>query len=238
MSDFATPKTKAVLVLLTSIAFAISPVFTAPFTGFDPAFFTTTLERPPVQPAGYAFSIWGLIYIWLIAAAVFGWLKRREDAGWDATRLPLLVSTGIGATWIAVANTSPIAATLLIFAMLITALMALFRAPISDKYWLRAPLGLYAGWLSAASFVSLATILAGYGIFSREAAGWLGLLGALAVAVTLANNLRAPGYGIAVIWALIGIIVAQWQSDTLLAGAAAGGAVAVLTYTLRPRAAA
>ena len=238
MLDLGTPRLRAVLVLLTSIGFAISPVFTAPFTGFDPAFFSVELEFPPVQPAGYAFSIWGVIYLWLIASAAYGFFKRRDDIGWDATRAPLLVSTGIGVSWIAVANTSPIGATLLIYAMLISALIALFRAPTRDAAWLRLPLGLYAGWLSAASFVSLATVLAGYGIFSREAAGWLGLLGALAFAATLANNLRAPSYGIAVIWALAGVVLAHWQSDMLLAAAAFGGAGAILFYTLRPRAAA
>ena len=54
-----TAKLKAVLVLVATIAFVLSPFLAQPFTGFDPAQMPIPVERPPIQPAGYAFSIWG-----------------------------------------------------------------------------------------------------------------------------------------------------------------------------------
>ncbi len=40
-------------------------------------------------------------------------------------------------------------ATVLIFFMLATALAALIMAGSEDRLWLREPVGLYAGWLTA-----------------------------------------------------------------------------------------
>ena len=52
-------KFKAVLVLVACIAFVLSPFLAQPFTGFDPAQMPLAVDKPPIQPAGYAFSIWG-----------------------------------------------------------------------------------------------------------------------------------------------------------------------------------
>ena len=42
------------------LLFAVSPLFTQGFNGFEPDQFPVPQDDPPVQPAGYAFSIWGL----------------------------------------------------------------------------------------------------------------------------------------------------------------------------------
>ena len=53
---------KSILVALAALAFAASPLLVPGFGGFDPNRFPVPQENPPVQPAGYAFAIWGLIY--------------------------------------------------------------------------------------------------------------------------------------------------------------------------------
>lgn len=225
-------KLRAVLVFCAATAFVMAPVLSAPFTGFDVTQFPTAPLPPPVQPAGYAFALWGVIYLWLLANAAFGLFKRATDAGWDHTRAPLLVSLTIGATWIAIAGIAPVTATALIFLMLMGAAIALLRAGEADRAWLALPLGLYAGWLTAASFVALATILMGHDILPRAVAGFAGLLGALGVALILMARLPfVPTYPLGVIWALIGVIVAQWQSDPALSIAAALGA-GLLAYRM------
>ena len=227
---------RAAVTLVLVLAFAGAPLLTAPFTGFDPATLPYDVSTPPVQPAGYAFAVWGVIYLWLIASAGYGLWHHANTPNWDAMRWPLIVSAGIGAIWIEVALRSPIWATILIFVMLITAVLACLRAPISPTAWARAPLGLYAGWLSAAGFVALATTLTGFDIVPREIAGWAGLLGALATASALTTRLRVITYPIAVIWALVGVIVSQWQSDPSLSLAAVGGIAALAYQGIRARA--
>lgn len=140
------------------------PAFTNPFMGFTADQLPYPQIDPPVQPAGYAFAIWGLIYSWLVVSAVFGVWKRRSDAAWDHVRAPLMISLAVGTPWLAIANASAVWATITIFIMSAAAIVALIRAPKVDGWWLQAPVGIYAGWLTAASFVSLGSTAAGYGI--------------------------------------------------------------------------
>lgn len=229
-------KIRALLVLILAVAFAASPFFVEGFAGFDPSQFPVPIEEPPVQPAGYAFAIWGVIYLWLIVMAGFGLWKRAEDVDWDAARLPLIVSLGVGTTWLGVAVASPIWATVLIWVMLVSALAALVQTPQKDLWLLRAPLGLYAGWLTAASSVSLGITLPGFGIGPFGPVGWAIAALALALAITSAI-LRARAslmYGGAVVWALIGVFVQNGTSLVGLFGVGAAVAVAALTiYRLK-----
>ncbi|MGR3703513.1 MAG: TspO/MBR family protein [Paracoccaceae bacterium] len=200
----------SLLVLLAALAFALSPLVSSGFNGFAPDQFPVPQDNPPVQPAGYAFAIWGVIYLWLIAGAIYGVWDRATDPDWEPMRPALIVSLVIGAGWIPVAQLSPLWATVLIWAMLMTAVLALLRAGQADHLWLRAPIALYAGWLTAASSVALGLILAGYGYVDAQVAAYGGITLALVIAL-LVQALRpdAPAYSAAVIWALVGVLVAN-----------------------------
>ena len=223
---------KAILTLTAALAFALSPLATEGFNGFRPDQFPTPQVDPPVQPAGYAFAIWGLIYVWLIAGALFGLLKRDVVPGWDRARWPLIASLVIGAAWIPVAQFSPFWATVLIWLMLLGALWALLVAGQQDRVWLRTPIALYAGWLTAASCVALALMLAGHGVLSGQIAA-LSMIGlALLIALSVLTLRRdTPEYAAAVVWALIGILVANASPPNLPVLVLAGAGIAMLAIT-------
>jgi hypothetical protein len=125
-------------------------------------------------------------------------------------RPPLVVSLAIGATWLPVANLSPVIATILILAMLGTAFVSLFCVGDTDRWLQQSPVAIYAGWLTAASSVSVGLLLGGYGVLSGTWAAIVALSIGLVVALVAQYRLhRAPEYGITVIWALIGVIVAN-----------------------------
>jgi len=225
---------KAILVAVAALAFATAPA-AFPFAGFDPDQFPVPQVDPPVQPAGYAFAIWGPIYLWLLASAAFGVVRRGDAPEWDPPRWPLIGSLAIGAAWLAVAQVSPVWATILIWAMLILALVALSRTPTSDQWLLRAPLALYAGWLTAASWVSIGLTGAGYEIALGQY-GWAigALLGALATAALVLTRLpRIPLYAVAVVWALVAVAVANWSGIWSLVVLSLAGAVAVAALGYR-----
>ncbi|SMX22405.1 hypothetical protein BOA8489_00501 [Boseongicola aestuarii] len=214
-----------ILTFTAAVAFAAGP-FVVSFDGFDPNAYPIPQDDPPAQPAGYAFSIWGVIYLWLLASTGFGLFVRPDDPEWIPTRPPLFVSLTIGAIWLPVAELSPIWATILIWAMLISALVALLRTPAKDRWLLRAPIGLYAGWLTAASSVSVALLGAGYGILFGQTV-WAII--AIALAFTIAMNIittrKSPGiFTFAVAWALVAVIVQNASTAPLIAGLAALGA--------------
>lgn len=220
----------ALMLLLATIAFGLAPLVTPPFTGYDPTMFPVRIERPAIQPAGYAFAIWSVIYLWLILHAGFGLWERAEDAFWAPVRLPLTAAVVVGAVWLWIAGVSAIWGTVTIWIMAGAALLAFLRAPTEpDRWLLSGPLAIFAGWLTAASAVSTGVLVAGYGVLSDTGAAlaMLGLVLVIALVVQ-ARKARMPVYGLTVIWALAGVIAVNRGDNVLVAGAAAVGAVVML----------
>jgi hypothetical protein len=216
---------RAWILLLATLAFGVAPFLTPPFTGYDPTRFPVPIERPSIQPAGYAFAIWSVIYLWLILHAVFGLWKRQGSAAWDAVRLPLAVAVGIGAAWLWIAGQSAIWGTVTIWMMAAAAILAFLRAdPGVDRWMLSGPTAILAGWLTAATAVSTGVLVAGYGWLGDTAAAAATLALALAVAAVVQRR-RAPMpvYGLTVIWALVGVIVANAGANLTVAALAAAG---------------
>ncbi|EYD71627.1 hypothetical protein [Limimaricola hongkongensis] len=197
--------------LALSVSFAAAPLVTSPFTGFTADQLPVPQIDPPVQPAGWAFSIWGLIYAWLLVSAAYGAWKRPRAEDWHRARWPLLVALGVGTPWLAIANASAIWATITIFVMAAGAIGAFLAAPRRDIWLFRVPVGIFAGWLSAASFVSLGSTAAGYGLVMGQT-GWaiLCLIAATLLALVVQSRRpRAASYGLTVAWALMAIVVAN-----------------------------
>lgn len=227
------PRLLAALAFLAALTFALAPFVVTPFAGFDPDRFPVRVETPPITPAGYAFSIWGLIYLWLIVGTGFGLLRRADAAGWSAHRPTLLVSLAVGTIWLPVANASPVWSTVLIWVMLATALVAMARAPATEAAFARLPIGLYAGWLTAASFVALGTLAMGYGLADPMPVSWIALLAAVALAAIVTLRGAPPTYPLAAAWGAAGIVVTNWPEAQAFAIASAAGALALLGLTLR-----
>ncbi|MFD1508705.1 hypothetical protein [Lacimonas salitolerans] len=224
-----TRRMAAILQVTGAVIFAASPLFVGGFNGFAPDQFPVPQVDVPVQPAGYAFSIWGLIYVWLIAAAGYGLFQRSDASDWAGMRLPLTASLVVGAGWIPAAQASVPVATVMIWVMWALAVWALLRAGQSDRWWQRVPVALYAGWLTAASCVALGLVLGGYGVMSNTAAAVLCIVLALTLALAVQRaRPDEPMYAVAVIWALIGIIMANLSVGPLPVAMLAGLGAALL----------
>lgn len=223
----------AIVALVAALALAAGPALFPDFGGFDPSQFKFDGPVATARPIGWAFLIWIPIYVWLVAGAVYGLWQRANDEGWMAMRPSLILSCGIGAAWLPVAGEMPIVATLMIWAMLLTALAALFRSPTEDSLWASWPVGFYAGWLTAASCVSLGLCLVGYDVMKPDVAAMVVM--ALAICISAAVQLslaRAPTYGLSVMWAFIGIGAANMSTSPNVAGLAMGGAIGMAALTL------
>lgn len=227
-------KARAALLLLVTLAFGAAPFLTPPFRGYDPALFPVQIDRPSVQPAGYAFAIWSVIYLWLITHAVTSLWKRAENPVWDRTRLPLVAAIALGSAWLSIAPVAPIVATVTILIMAGTAITAFLRADTeTDRWLLSAPIAILAGWLSAAAAVSTGVVIAGYGLLSDTAAALVMVAATLALSIAIQRRkVRMPVYGLTVIWALAGIVVANAGLNPA-AAIAAGLGIAAMALTLR-----
>lgn len=220
----------ALLLLLVTIAFGLAPFVTPPFTGYDAALFPVDIGRPAIQPAGYAFAIWSVIYLWLIAHAVYGLWKRAEDPVWEPSRLPLTVAIAVGVVWLWIAGQSAIWGTVTIWIMAGGALAAFLRAPTEpDRWLLSGPLAIFSGWLTAAAAVSTGVLIAGYGVVSNVGSALAMLALVLGIALVVQSRKpRMPVYGLTVVWALLGVIVVNLGDMPLIAGVAAAGAAVML----------
>ncbi|MGR3436728.1 MAG: hypothetical protein ACU0CO_17870 [Shimia sp.] len=224
----------AFLTLLFAITFAGSSLVIDGFAGFEAAQLPIPQENPPIQPAGYAFAIWGVIYLWLIVGSAYGLWRRAQDPAWNRARPALIVSLFIGTFWLWIATQSVLWATVTIWMMLGTAVAAMLAAPAQDRWLLRAPIALYAGWLSAASFVALAVLLAGYGIgFGQMGWALVGVPVATLFAAAIQMRAATAMYGVTVIWAFVAIVVANGAAAPMVSGLAALGAVVVILLAVR-----
>ncbi len=226
----------AILVFIAAVSFALSPIVSGGFGGFAPDRYPVPQVDPPVQPVAWAFSIWAPIYLWLIAHAGFGLFARADATDWQAARGPLFISLAIGTFWIPIARISPIWATILIWAMLVSAVVALVRSPARDRWLAASPVGLYAGWLTAASFVSLGLLSAGYGVLAAVPSALAAILGALVFSAAILLRRPETAYAAGVIWALIGIVAAQGPTRVTVIAALGCALIAALTWN-RARAA-
>lgn len=233
-------KARALLLLLVTLAFGAAPFLTPPFRGYDPALFPVQIARPSIQPAGYAFGIWSVIYLWLITHAVLGIWKHAENPAWDRPRLPFILAIALGSAWLSIAPVAPIAATVTILVMAGAAITAFLRSDTeTDRWLLSAPTAILAGWLSAAAAVSTGVVASGYGLLTDTAAALVMIVATLMLAITIQRRRPAmPVYGLTVIWALVGIVVANAGLNPVVAIAAGLGIAAmalVLRSTVQPR---
>lgn len=204
-----------------------------------------------ILPAGWAFSIWGLIFALALAYAAYQALPaRREDPllrriGW------LTAGAFLGnALWEAMFPAEwYVPAQLTIAAIFVAAALAFLRfVEISGRpgtgtpeRWLIAPLlGVFLGWITAATLVGLAATLValgfdGDGVGAAVGGAALLLLGAGVGVAMVAVGKRGPtlgwvGFGAAVVWALAGVVANQFDESFLTTAAAilAVGAVVLV----------
>lgn len=240
-------KVRQVAALTTAIGQAAVPLllFAGGFDGPGTRLTDETINA--AMPAGYAFSIWWVIFAFSIYSAVIG-LRPDQLAhpGFRSIGWLMAALYGLAMLWQVIAwGGPPWATVVVIWGMLIVAVVAFIRATQfrEDQRWRAAVipgLGLYAGWVSAATWVNTADVLPMYGIgpFGLSAQG-MGVAVIVAVTLTAVWVLRATrghlAYAGAVAWALIAVIVYGGASVTpvTIAALIALLAVAALAFVFR-----
>lgn len=173
--------------------------------------------------AGYAFSIWGLIFLWDIGFAAWQLRARGNQALLDRVRPATAAGFALSALWMPVFSMQIFWLALLIiwasFACLAFAAIVLSRDPnpsAPQRWWAWAPLSLHAGWLSLAAFLNTAQVIVAYRLLSTDRMlAWSLALLALATLVLLGLNSRMRGnlgFVLAAVWGLAAVYVKQSQS--------------------------
>lgn len=204
----------------------------------------TVSDRYPtlLVAAGYAFSIWGLIFLLDLLYAAWQASGRRRDDPLLAHIAPA-VAAGFVLTsaWMPLFSLGLFGACLVVIfaalACLAWAALQVARAapePSRPRLWAWLPLSLHAGWLSLAAFLNLAQAALAFGWVRSDAQLGLGLLlFAAAAGVLLELNRRMHGnaaYAAAALW---GLVAVGWeQSRSSVPGAATAASVALAIASL------
>jgi hypothetical protein len=212
-------------------------------------------NRSLILPAGYAFSIWGAIFLLCGLYAIYQALPaQRENPTFRAIGWWTAGAFAANGAWIyAYTSRQFILAQAIIFAGFVFAGGAYLRftrpngsaSVATIQRWVVGPaLGLLFGWLTAANIVGLAGTLVAQGFAATGQGAEIGggalllLGGAVGFFVILVSK-RGPeaawiAYGAAVLWALAAIIVEQRSASTVTTGVAAVCAVLVLAAMIGP----
>lgn len=182
-------------------------------------------NRLPVlfTPAGYVFSIWGLIYLLLIIW-VFRQLpyRRRELPLYLETYGWFWLSSVLNVAWILLWHYNYFAFTVVVMVSLLLTLIILYKKiqARKDNFFDLLPFSIYLGWISVATIANVSYYLVyidwdGFGLSNQA---WTIIMLAIAtlLAIWFRWSQRDPLYPLVFIWAIIGIAVKNHPTYPLI----------------------
>lgn len=187
-------------------------------------------------PAGYAFAIWGLIYLALTAQAVF-FLRRAFSASKDSEFLSqigpyLIIANIFNAGWLwfwLTENTGLSVVTMLGILLCLVIVILGLRMNLTKEsrvvqVLVRTPISIYAGWITVATVANISAYLAKVGWEGGpfDAITWTIIMMAVATGLHLfliwTRSLRESA--LVAIWALVAIGVRHKEIESSLAASA------------------
>ena len=196
-------------------------------------------------PAGYVFSIWGLIYLLLGAFSVYQLLPGQRDAefvkriGWW-----FVASSVFNITWLFMWHYNQIVLSEIAMLGLLVSLLVIYlrlgignRAVDSRTKWLvHLPFSTYLGWISVATIANTAILLyaLNWNGFGIAPAVWTAVVLAVgALLGTLMTLLRREvAYPLVIIWAFVGVVVANMNTPLVAVVAGVSALVVLLVLVI------
>ncbi len=204
----------------------------------------TQFSAVQILPANYAFAIWGLIYIGLIAFGIY----QLQPAQRHSPRLrhagySLVFASVAQCVWIYLflARLFPLS-TIAMLAILGSLIVMYQRLGIGQQHvsrrmlWLvDIPISVYLGWISVATIVNVAIALYsldwnGWGLASSVWTVMVMVVSAMIGALMLIQR-RDRAYALVIVWALIAIAIRQ-ANTPLIAGSGIILAIALILLGL------
>lgn len=175
-----------------------------------------------VTPAGYVFSIWGVIYLLLLAFVIYQVLPSQRDKPYQKQIGALFILSSLfNVVWLFLWQYDYIALSVIVMFALLATLIAIYvrlgigktKAPLTERLLIRLPFSVYLGWITIATIanVSAALVSVNWDGFGLSPQTWAILVLAVAaiIAVAVIVTRKDVAYSLVLIWALAGIAVKQ-----------------------------
>lgn len=200
----------------------------------------------PFTPAGYVFSIWGLIYLALVAFSAWQFsASGARSVRAAAIRSIYVFSAAANMAWLWFWHHEALAAAMVVMLLLLASLAVIYRQlsgspPASrlEAWCLDVPFRLYLAWITMAALANLSVVVAeatGLPVSVDPVIWSQGMLAAaLVIGALVFARLRDPIYLCVISWAAVGIALKGGQAPAvsvpamIVAGLAGLGAVGLL----------
>lgn len=179
-------------------------------------------------PAGYAFAIWGIIFLLLIAFVAFQWAtinNGKYKKYVQQTGIWLTLSNIANMLWVYCWLNEMLGLSVVVIVCLLISLCVLtikLRLELDDEpikvillvWW---PIVIYLGWIMVATIACIAAWLVSNGFYGGEAGPKVYTIAMLIISTFIylylvkTRNLREAA--VVGIWAFVAIAVRQWQAN-------------------------
>ncbi len=181
-------------------------------------------------PAGLTFSIWSVIYLFLLGFIVFQFTVLYKTAHAAQKKIlnissPFLVNCLANAGWIVAWHYEQVLLSVIIMLVILSSLaiiherlkLALPVKPLAQKCWLDLPFSLYFGWISIATIANVTALLVDLGWNGAGISAPLWTVIMICIG-TLLNIYMIIGkkniaFGLVGIWAFYGILLKRQHAN-------------------------
>ena len=192
-------------------------------------------------PAGYVFSIWGIIYLGLIAFTVYQALPaQRSNARMQKMGIWFFLSGIANSFWLVSFHYQLFGLAMIMMLVLLGILIRIYtllgigkeKVKPVEKWVVNLPFSIYLGWITVATIANASQLLYfvnwdGFGI-AAEIWTLIMLAAALIISTLVSFTRKDVGYALVLVWALVGIAIKQsavpivanaaWISAVVIAG--------------------
>jgi len=207
--------------------------FTAEISDANPTFIT---------PAGYVFSIWGVIYILLGIFVVFQALPSEKGKDYKSSIGWLFVLSSIlNIAWLFLWQFEYLGLSVVFMFLLLASLISIYlrldigksKVGFREKLAVHVPFSTYLGWITIASIANVAVTLVsvnwdGFGIISETWATLIIIVALLITILVLATR-KDIAYGLVIVWAFVGIAAGQSGNQNIVTLAQASAVIVLIT---------
>ncbi len=213
-----------VVINILATALPLNGVSTGQLSDAIPTLFT---------PAGYVFSIWGVIYLGLIAYAIYQARPVARGAEWlEKNFWWYLLASFSNIIWIFLWHYQQVPLSLVAMILLLISLIQIYRnldigkykASVKTRWMVHIPFSIYLGWISVATIANVSAVLYvlewdGFGVTN---AVWSVLMINIAMLLGFLMLKRREdiGYALVLVWAFVGIFSKFQGPEPFVAGSA------------------
>ena len=183
-------------------------------------------------PAGFTFSIWGVIYlllaIFIVYQLTYAFRKNKQNISFlEKIGILFFVSSLANLIWVFAWHFELVSLSLFLMLILLGSLMAIYLklqigrsdSSRSEKYLVHLPFSVYLGWITIATIANATALLVdlGWNRFELSEQFWTVAVIIIGIAISLAILFYRKDifYCLVVNWALLGILIKRLTVDAV-----------------------